>query len=166
MTDDFLIRLIEKRDNPRVAEIIKIVMTEFEANGEGFAFTDPSVQSMFEFYNQTQTCYFVVEKHNKVYGGAGIAPLEGGPRGVCELQKMYFLPEVRGHGLGSLLLEKCLVFASESGFTACYLETLEHMHEAKRLYQKFGFTKLSEPLGDTGHFGCNNWFLKKLHSKK
>nr|WP_322619044.1 GNAT family N-acetyltransferase [Arenimonas daejeonensis] len=41
-------------------------------------------------------------------GGGGVAPLDGGPEGVCELRKMYFLPELRGRGAGATLMAHCL----------------------------------------------------------
>jgi putative acetyltransferase len=36
-----------------------------------------------------------VENNGKVVGSAGVAPLENEAATICELQKMYFLPETR-----------------------------------------------------------------------
>ncbi|MCB0445655.1 MAG: GNAT family N-acetyltransferase, partial [Gelidibacter sp.] len=80
----------------------------------------------------------------------------------CELQKMYFLPEARGKGLGMLMMTKCLEKAKAFGFEQCYLETLPYMKAATKLYAKAGFESLKQPLGDTGHYSCNVWMLKKL----
>ena len=30
------------------------------------------------------------------------------------------------------------------------------------MYEKFGFTYLSGPLGDSGHNGCNIWMMKEV----
>jgi putative acetyltransferase len=49
---------------------------------------------MFEEYNKPKSVYYVVENNGKVVGSAGVA-LENAAT-ICELQKMYFLPETRG----------------------------------------------------------------------
>jgi len=56
----------------------------------------------------------------------------------------------------------CLKRAKELGFESCYLETLPYMEDARKLYAKVGFETLNEPMGDTGHYSCNLWMLKKL----
>jgi putative acetyltransferase len=43
-----------------------------------------------------------------------------------------------------------------------YLETLPELHQAVKVYEKFGFRYLKGPLGNTGHFGCDLWMLKDL----
>jgi putative acetyltransferase len=97
-----------------------------------------------------------------VSGGGGIAPLDGGAREVCELRKMYFLPELRGLGVGRRVLDRCLATARELGYRQCYLETLTGMDAAKRLYERTGFRRLDAPCGATGHFGCDAWYALDL----
>jgi putative acetyltransferase len=36
------------------------------------------------------------------------------------------------------------------------------MDAAIHLYERTGFTALCAPLGATGHFGCDRWFVKDL----
>ena len=81
---------------------------------------------------------------------------------ICEFQKMYFLPEARGLGLGSKMITDCLQKAKEFGFEKCYLETMPYMDAATALYKKNGFTLLDKPVGNTGHYSCNVWMLKEL----
>ena len=95
-------------------------------------------------------------------GGAGIGPLLGGPSDVCELKKMYVLREARGRGLGRQLMERSLEAARRAGYRRCYLETLEHMTEARGLYESRGFRPLDAPMGSTGHSGCNGWYIREL----
>src|SRR5690606_27223481 len=106
---------------------IRTVMPEFGAVGCGFAINDPEVSHMSRAYEGPRAAYFVVTHQGRVVGGGGIAPLAGGPADVCELRKMYFLPETRGHGLGRRLIELCLDAARQRGFRVCYLETLTSM---------------------------------------
>ena len=95
-------------------------------------------------------------------GGAGVAPLDGGPADVCELRKMYFLPRVRGGGLGARMIRTCLAEARALGYRACYLETLTGMDAAQRLYAREGFRPIRGPMGTTGHHGCDKWFIVEL----
>ena len=95
-------------------------------------------------------------------GGGGIAPLAGTDADVCELRKMYFLPDARGRGLGERMLRRCLDAARERGFRRCYLETLTGMDAAQKLYGRMGFKPLCAPLGNTGHFGCDRHYVLEL----
>jgi putative acetyltransferase len=114
-------------------------------------------------YSVAGSAYFVVaDESGRVVGGGGIAPLEGGEPGICELKKMYFLPAARGQGMGEALLRHCLGVAKPLGYCTCYLETLSGMDQAIRLYQKLGFKPLRAPLGATGHGGCDHWFALEL----
>ena len=157
------IRPITPHDDPRMAYIIRSVMPEFGAEGDGFAINDPEVDWMSRAYNAPRCAYFVVELEGQVLGGGGIAPLQGAsnPR-ICELRKMYFLPALRGLGAGHALLDACLEKARGFGFELCYLETLTGMDRAAALYQAAGFRSLDKPMGDTGHTGCNRYFSKSL----
>jgi putative acetyltransferase len=162
MTPDLLLRPIEPRDDAAVARIIRTVMPEFGAGGSGFAIHDPEVSAMSAAYAAPGHAYYVLERDGEVVGAGGIAPLTGGPAGVCELRKMYFLPRARGVGAGERLLRHCLAFAREAGYRSCYLETLEGMTQAQRLYRKLGFEPLDAPMGATGHHGCDRWYALSL----
>lgn len=157
------IRPISIHDDTRIASIIRSVMPEFGANGDGFAINDPEVDWMTKAYSAPRSAYFVVELEGQVLGGGGIAPLQGAsnPR-ICELRKMYFLPALRGLGAGQELINTCLAKARDFGFELCYLETLTGMDSAMALYHKAGFRSLDKPMGNTGHGGCNRYFAKTL----
>ena len=158
----FLLRPIEPRDDATIAAIIRAVMPEFGAGGEGFAIHDAEVGAMHAAYAQPRRIYFVLEIEGNVVGGGGVAPLEHGERDVCELRKMYFLPEARGRGAGHAMLARCLDAARELAFKRCYLETLTGMDAAQVLYRAHGFTPLCAPMGSTGHHGCDRWFIRDL----
>lgn len=159
---DVRIRPIEARDNAAVANIIRAVMPEFGADGPGFAIHDAEVDAMYEAYARPRSAYFVVEHDGRVIGGGGVAPLEGGDTDVCELRKMYFLPEARGIGAGSAMMLRCLDAARAHGFRRCYLETLTGMDAARELYLRHGFRVIDAPMGGTGHFSCDRFFLREI----
>jgi putative acetyltransferase len=162
MPADFVIRPIEWRDNAAMADVIRTVMPEFGADGPGFAIHDAEVDHLYEAYTQPHSAYFVVDAHGKVFGGAGIAPLQNGEPDVCELRKMYFLPAARGIGAGTRMMQACLDAARARGFRRCYLETLSGMDGAQALYARSGFRRIDTPMGGTGHFSCDRFFLLDL----
>lgn len=163
---ELVLRPIRPEDDVYVASIIRQVMPEFGAGGAGFAIHDPEVRGMSAAYpgpvDGGEARYVVVEDRGQVVGGGGFAPLVGGEPGVCELRKMYFLPEVRGLGVGAMLLDRLLGEARDAGFRRCYLETLTGMTRARALYEARGFARLDGPLGATGHFGCDQWYARDL----
>ena len=128
----------------------------------GTAYEDAATDLMFESYQKEKAVYFVIEKEGKIIGGAGISQLDNYDGNICEFQKMYFLPETRGLGLGTKLINACLKKAKEFGYEQCYLETMPYMTAAQALYKKNGFISLDKPVGNTGHYSCNVWMLKDL----
>ena len=155
------IRPIAAADNAAIAAIIRSVMPEFGADGPGFAIHDAEVEDMHAAYTQAGCAYYVVELDATVCGGGGIAALAGEP-GVCELRKMYFVPQLRGRGAGDALMRTCLDAARALGYQKCYLETLTGMDAAQKLYARHGFDALCSAMGNTGHFGCNRFFIRDL----
>jgi putative acetyltransferase len=165
----YTIRAIKAGDRDDVASLIRTVMPEFGAKGPGFAILDPEVDDMFGAYREARSAYFVVTRSRGrggegevVVGGGGYAPLAGGDGTTCELRKMYFYPELRGLGLGQEVLLKCLAGARRAKFERMYLETLTNMDRARSLYEKNGFVPLERPLGTTGHFGCDAFYVRDL----
>lgn len=160
--ENYIIRKIKKEDNQAVAQLIRAVFDEMNIPKVGTAYADSYLDFMFEEYSKPKSVYYVVENNGKIVGGAGIAPLENEVETICELQKMYFLPETRGLGIGSQMMEKCLQSAKDFGFEKCYLETMPFMHDAQKLYKKSGFEYISAPMGNTCHTSCPVWMIKIL----
>jgi len=160
-----LIREIQQKDNGSIAKVIRDIFHELDAPKVGTAYADPILDTLYEVYQVPRSIYYVVENEGKVVGGCGIAPLENGDASVCELQKMYFAPEIRGTGYAEKIIEKCLDFAQKQGFEICYLETLSFMTVAQKLYKRIGFENIDGPMGNTGHNSCEVWMIKKLNSK-
>ena len=160
----FAIREIQPPDNAQLAAIIRQVLIEFGANRPGFAWADPELDTLSAAYAGKGSVYYVVTQQHAVIGGAGIAPFPCETPNLCELQKMYLLPASRGLGIGQTLMTKLLQTARTLGYHGCYIETFETMQGAIRLYEKSGFKALSEPLGNSGHGGCNRFYLCWLNA--
>ena len=157
-----LIRPIELKDNQQLALAIRAVLIEMGVPKVGTAYEDKELDEMYETYDADRSRYFVIEKAGDILGGAGIAPLKDGAPNVCELQKMYFMPDARGKGKGKEMIHKCLSFARAQKFDLCYIETMPNMLDAQTLYKKVGFEYIQHPMGNTGHSSCPVWMTKSL----
>ena len=78
----------------------------------------------------------LLDGKRRIVGTVGLFPLD---ERRCELRKMYFAPEIRGHGWGKALLNRMIAKAQASGFEEMVLETAGVLREAIALYQAFGF---------------------------
>ena len=160
---DINITPIAPAHNKALAAIIRAALEEFGANKPGTVYFDDSTDHLYElFYGTPQSFYFVAQDGETVLGGAGIFPTEGLGNTTCELVKMYLTPNARGTGLGKKLIATCLAEAKKLGFTHVYLETMPELKKAVSVYEKFGFTYLTGPMGNSGHNGCDIWMIKTL----
>lgn len=156
------IRTIQPADNQALAVIIRNALAEFGANKPGTVYYDATTDALYELFQKQGSIYFVAEKNNQLIGGAGIYPSPGLPPETCELVKMYLHSAARGKGIGKMLIDKALQFASDAGYRKVYIETMPELRKAMSVYEKFGFKYLDGPLGNTGHFGCEVWMIKSL----
>jgi putative acetyltransferase len=156
------IREIEEKDNKKIEQIIKRSLESFGLDVPGTAYFDPQLGNLSNFYKQQENAKYwvVVNDHNEVAGGVGIAPFEGEPE-TCELQKLYISPEYQGRGLAKELMQTALDFAGKY-YTYCYLETMEKLQAANHLYSQLGFQELKKALEGSEHSTMDTWFLKKL----
>ncbi|EDM43278.1 acetyltransferase, GNAT family protein [unidentified eubacterium SCB49] len=157
---EVIIRPIQKKDNEQIAALVKKVLVDLGAPKVGTAYADAALNCMYETYDKEKAIYFVVEENGLIIGGAGVAKLDNYDGNVCELQKMYFLEQARGRGIGREMMKQCMDKAKDFGFQSCYLETMTYMKAAQKLYKLTGFEYLDGPLGDTGHFSCPVQMLK------
>ncbi len=156
------IREIQPGDNAAIAVIIRTALQEFGAARPGTVYYDATTDALYQLFQKEGAAYFIAEHRGDILGGGGIYPSEGLPADTCELVKMYLQPQARGIGLGKKLIEQSLAFAQAAGYKNVYLETMPELKQALSTYAKFGFEYLEAPIGNTGHFGCDLWMLRKL----
>lgn len=157
-----IIRPILKKDNPHIAKVIRKVLIDFGVPKVGTAYADVTLDSLYEAYQKPRSIYYIIELNGKVLGGGGISKLDNCDENICELQKMYFLEDARGLGLGSEMINLCLEKAKDFRFDKCYLETMTYMKAAQKLYLKNEFEYIDHPIGDTGHYSCPVHMLKEI----
>ncbi|RAS83643.1 GNAT family N-acetyltransferase [Priestia endophytica] len=157
-----IIREVKKEDNAKVKEIIQNSLKSLGLAIPGTAYFDPQLNDLHQYYtNLKHANYWVVEMEGEVVGGIGIAPFNEHDN-VCELQKLYLTPKTQGLGLAKKLMETALSFASKH-YAKRYLETQHELKAACKLYEKFGFTLLPEPLLGSEHSAMNAWYIKPLN---
>ncbi len=158
-----IIRKIQPQDNPFIAKIIRTALEEFGANKPGTVYFDDSTDHLFELFQSAKNShYFIALVNDEVVGGGGIYPTDALPNGTCELVKMYLNKDYRGIGLGKQMLTTCIAWAKENGYSKVYLETMPELKNAVAVYEQLGFTYLTQPMGNSGHNGCDIWMLKGI----
>lgn len=104
--------------------------------------TDADIEDIESFYDARGGLFEVlVDAGGTVLGTVALAQHS---EGVAELRKMYFLPELRGRGLGRATLTRMIAQAAAMGYVGMYLETASSMREAISLYESAGFKPTSE----------------------
>tara|TARA_B100000953_G_scaffold63322_1_gene50542 strand:- start:3744 stop:4238 length:495 start_codon:yes stop_codon:yes gene_type:complete len=159
---EWIIREIIESDNKELENVLISVMIEFKVPKKGTALRDPELKKMSDAYNHSNSIYYVIERGGKIFGGAGISPLKNSKENICELQKMYFLSDARGIGLGKKMIKRCIKKARKYKYDKCYIETMYNMKLAQKLYLSEGFNYIDKPMGYTGHSSCPVWMIKHL----
>ena len=160
--NNYSIRKIEPTDNEALAKIIRDALTEFKANKPGTVYFDDSTDHLYELFQQEKGIYHVATIKDQILGGGGIVHTTGLAVDTCELVKLYLAPAARGKGIGKALMQQCLDEAKNAGYKKVYLETMPELISAIPMYEQFGFSYLSGPLGNSGHTGCDIWMIKLL----
>ncbi|KAK7988386.1 hypothetical protein PG989_008701 [Apiospora arundinis] len=74
----------------------------------------------------------------------------------AEIKRLYVDPAARGHRLGRALFAAVLDEARRKGYDEVVLDTLAHMTEAQRMYEREGFVRLEEPYYEVAGGGDND----------
>lgn len=130
------IRAATNRDCEAIRNLVFQVLREYHLKPDPNN-TDADLNDIEAIYIEPGGLFEVVENDDgRIVGSVGLYKLSSE---VCELRKMYLLPETRGHGLGKKLLERSIAGAKELGFKRIELETASPLVEAIALYKRYGF---------------------------
>jgi putative acetyltransferase len=160
--NSWLIRQLQQSDVHQLLDIISSARREFGLASRVSALLEPNDYALCDVYRHRRSAYFVAVMGNHVLGGAGIFPLANEGWGTCELQRMYLSSQHRGLGIGQSLLNACIETAGSLGFERCYAETVSEMSVAIAFYERNGFSRLTAPIGETGHTHNDCWMMRAM----
>lgn len=130
------IRTADNSDSERILALVSTVLDEFGLEAAPQT-TDSDLLNIEESYLKPGGTFDVLENsEGAIVGTVGLYPITAT---VCELRKMYFVPQLRGVGLGKYVLQYILDRARELGFHRVVLETSSKLEAANHLYARFGF---------------------------
>ncbi len=86
---------------------------------------------------------FKVALSGPLFAGSVVVDGSSEP-GVARLRWFIVVPNLRGRGFGSTLLEAAKAFARQAGHKELYLWTFDGLEAARRLYERAGFTMEEE----------------------
>ena len=114
---------------------------------------EKELQTLHEVYFPPKGCIVLAKVDKLVMGCVALKPIG---EGVCEMKRLYVRPQARGKGLGKLLVEELINFATNAGYKTMKLDTISSLKEAIKLYQSKGFLKTKpyvyNPLSDVLYF--------------
>jgi GNAT superfamily N-acetyltransferase len=141
LSDDLKLRSATNADAAEVRALVFGILTDFglEADVDG---TDRDLFDIEANYLRRGGVFEVIENtQGSIVGTIGLYPLDDE---TIELRKMYFASEVRGSGLGQILLQKMIEKAKNLGYLRVYLETASVLKQAVHVYEKAGFMPIAE----------------------
>jgi ribosomal protein S18 acetylase RimI-like enzyme len=102
----------------------------------GFQDFAAELQNLPGEYAPPHGCILLAKQDDRIVGCVALRKLE---ETICEMKRLYVIPEARGNGIGSKLAEAAILRAKEMGYKRMRLDTLSSMESANRLYSSLGF---------------------------
>jgi putative acetyltransferase len=136
------IRSATNRDCSQVQNLVfGILRREYDLSVETDG-TDADLTDIEAHYLKRGGVFEIIEDAaGNLLGSIGLYPLDAE---TAELRKMYFDKNLRGRGVGKMMLERIIQQARDRGFRRIYLETASVLKEAVALYEKYGFQPTRE----------------------
>ncbi|MEZ5345413.1 MAG: GNAT family N-acetyltransferase [Pyrinomonadaceae bacterium] len=140
--DEYTVRSATNADSDSVRELVFAILREYglEPDPDGI---DSDMDDIEGNYIASGGSFEIIEdREGNLVGTFGLYPFD---ETRVELRKMYFLPEIRGKGLGKITLTRIIGSARDLGYQQLILETASVLKEAIGLYKKFGFREAVDP---------------------
>lgn len=91
-------------------------------------------------YGSPQGCLLLAKHEQQALGCVAFQALASD---ICEMKRMFVLPDYQGQGIGFRLVERLFSEAQNAGYQIMRLDTHPSMHRAAKLYQSMGFYPIS-----------------------
>ena len=121
--------------NKDFIQLVKLLDTDL-------AVKDGDDYSFYSQYNKIDSLnHVLVAYENQMAVGCGAIKIYN--PSTVEIKRMFVLPDWRGKGIATKVLLHLEAWAAELEFTRCILETGKRQPDAIALYEKNGYTKIS-----------------------
>lgn len=120
-------------------EIVKELFIKYQAHlGISLCFQgfQEELENLPGKYSEPTGTILLAKDGEKVVGIVALKQLE---EEVCEMKRLFVLPDYQGYGIGKMLTESLLNKAKDLNFKIMKLDTLGRLESAVALYQKLGF---------------------------
>ncbi len=135
------IRSFRKEDTQHIIDRHEVLYaSEYGLNSE---FKDYVADAMYQFadsFNAQDENIWIAEYDGAFAGCIALVKID---KQTAQLRWFLAEPEMRGKGIGNLLMKTAVEFCKEKGYTRVILWTLSMLAAARHLYDRFGF-KLKE----------------------
>jgi len=157
---DFTIRKANKNDMPRVLELIQELAT-FEKEPNAVIVTVEQLQKDGFTGHRDFTC-FVAETTNQIEGIALVFERYSTWKGkVIHLEDLIVNQKMRGHGIGTALLDEVIKYGAQLGVKRISWEVLDWNLPAINFYNKKGANVMEDwKVVHLNEEGINNYISK------
>jgi GNAT superfamily N-acetyltransferase len=122
-------------DQARIARLMREYVEALDAD-IGFQDFESEHAGLPGKYARPEGVVLIAWKAVEAVGIIAYRPLE---RRICEMKRLYVLPQFRGKSLDRLLVEELIRDAKSHGYRRMVLDTLTSMRPAHALYSAMGF---------------------------
>jgi GNAT superfamily N-acetyltransferase len=137
---------LETPDTPALLEVTREIFREY-AQGLGidlcFQNFEAELAGLPGDYAGPQGTLLLAFVDNELAGCAAFRPLpDADIANACEMKRLYVRKAFRRFGLGRQLAQALIDLATQAGYSAMLLDTLDDMEAARSLYETLGFTEV------------------------
>ncbi|MFC4741043.1 GNAT family N-acetyltransferase [Flavobacterium ponti] len=120
----------KNKDFQELTQLFDVFLVEIDGDEKDF----------FAQYNQIYIDNVVVCYENeKPLGCGAFKKMESN---IAEIKRMFVLPEARGKGIATKILNELENWTKELHYNSCVLETSQKLENAIALYRKFGYQEI------------------------
>ena len=147
-------------ESPAIASVLRGAFIEYEPLYTPAAFVATTLNSDQIRERWDEGPVWIAEQDGNIVGTVAAVPKTSG----LYIRSMAVLPSARGQGIAGRLLNEIENFAVTRHQRRLFLSTTPFLHEAIRLYERFGFQRTDEVPHDL--FGTPLFTMAKLMNEE
>jgi len=140
-----------------VISLIRGVFTEYKAVFDVVGY-DSDLLDINKHYKDCGGWFWVLVDDERVVGTSAVRRNKAG----CELKRVYLHQSYRGRGLGRVLTERALQWATEAGCNVVVAWSDARFLESHTMYNRLGFERFSERVSGDSEGSLEYGFRRTL----